>query len=125
MLPQKGAFFALLIGTFLNRKKGTFFALLKRSLQTEKKEPFSRFKVLFGKMRNGSKADNIDVKIFSPESLKCPPLTKMPSINKKGNNFACCSMNNKCRKLVFLLFSSSRVDLCVKKQNFRNLSLIE
>ena len=50
---KKGAFFALLIGTFLNRKKGTFFALLKRSLQTEKKVPFSRFKVLFGKVRNG------------------------------------------------------------------------
>ena len=30
----------------------TFFALLKRSLQTEKKVPFSRFKVLFGKVRN-------------------------------------------------------------------------
>ena len=34
-------------------------------------------------------------------------------------------MKNKCRKLIFLLFSSSRVDLFVKKQNCRNLSLIE
>ena len=33
-------------------------------------------------------------------------------------------MKNKCRKLIFLLFSSSRVDLFVKKQNCRNLSLI-
>ena len=33
-------------------------------------------------------------------------------------------MKNKCRKLIFLLFSSSRVDLFVKKQNWRNLSLI-
>ena len=29
-------------------------------------------------------------------------------------------MKNKCRKLIFLLFSSSRVDLFVKKQNCRN-----
>ena len=33
-------------------------------------------------------------------------------------------MKNECRKLIFLLFSSSRVDLFVKKQNCRNLSLI-
>ena len=33
-------------------------------------------------------------------------------------------MSNKCRKLIFLLFSSSRVDLFVKKQNCQNLSLI-
>ena len=33
-------------------------------------------------------------------------------------------MNNKCRKLIFLLFSSSGVDHFVKKQNCRNLSLI-
>ena len=33
-------------------------------------------------------------------------------------------MKNKCRKLIFLLFSSSRVDRFVKKQNCRNLSLI-
>ena len=33
-------------------------------------------------------------------------------------------MKNKCRKLIFLLFSSSGVDLFVKKQNCRNLSLI-
>ena len=89
---------------------------------------------MFGKVRNGWKADNIDVKIFSPESLKCPPFfskkylfwlfTWSTSINKKGNNFACCSMKNKCRKLIFLLFSSSRVDLFVKKQNCQNLSLI-
>ena len=82
-------------------------------------------------MKNGWKADNIDLKIFSPESLKYPPFfskkvlfTWSTSINKKGNNFACCSMKNKCRKLIFLLFSSSRVDLFVKKQNCRNLSLI-
>ena len=35
-----------------------------------------------------------------------------------------CSMKNKWRKLIFLLFSGSRVDLFVKKQNCRNLSLI-
>ena len=33
-------------------------------------------------------------------------------------------MKNKCRKLIFLLFSSSRVNLFVQKQNCRNLSLI-
>ena len=33
-------------------------------------------------------------------------------------------MKNECRKLIFLLFSSSRVDLFVKKQNCRSLSLI-
>ena len=33
-------------------------------------------------------------------------------------------MKNKCRKLIFLLFSSSRVDLFVKKYNCQNLSLI-
>ena len=33
-------------------------------------------------------------------------------------------MKNKCRKLIFVLFSSNRVDLFVKKQNCRNLSLI-
>ena len=34
---------------FLNRKKGSFLALLRISLQSEKKVPFSRFKVWFGK----------------------------------------------------------------------------
>ena len=34
-------------------------------------------------------------------------------------------MKNKCRKFIFLLFSSSRVDLFVKKQNCRNHSLIQ
>ena len=38
-------------------------------------------------------------------------------MNKKG-------MKNKFRNIIFLLFSSSRVDLFVKKQNCRNLSLI-
>ena len=33
-------------------------------------------------------------------------------------------MKNKCRKLICLLFSSSRVNLFVKNQNCRNLSLI-
>ena len=33
-------------------------------------------------------------------------------------------MKNKCRKSIFLLFSSSRVNLFVQKQNCRNLSLI-
>ena len=34
-------------------------------------------------------------------------------------------MKNKCRQLIFLLFSSRRVDLFLEKQNCRNLSLIE
>ena len=87
---KKGTFFALLIGTFLNRKKGTFFALLKRSLQTEKKVPFLRLKVLFGKVRNGWKADNIDNKIFSPESLKYPPIfsKKVPFFNFSPDRLA-------------------------------------
>ena len=35
-------------------------------------------------MRNGWKADNIDVKIFSPESLKYPPFFS----KKVPNNFS-------------------------------------
>ena len=34
-------------------------------------------------------------------------------------------MKNEGRKFIFLLFSSSRVDLFVKKRNCRNLSLIQ
>ena len=40
---QKGTFFALLIGTFLNRKKGTFFVLLMRLLVTAKRYLFCSF----------------------------------------------------------------------------------
>ena len=49
----------------------------------------------------------------------------MTSIDKKGNKFAFCSSENECRNLVFLLVLTSRVELFVKKNNCRNLSLIE
>ena len=53
--------------------KRYLFRTFEEIASNRKKVPFSRFKVLFGKVRNGGKADNIDVKIFSPESLKYPP----------------------------------------------------
>ena len=88
--PQKRYLFRAFEEIASTWKKGTFFALLKRSLQPEKKVPFSRFKVLFGKVRNGWKADNIDVKIFSPESLKYPPFfsKKAPFFNFSHNRLA-------------------------------------
>ena len=50
-----------------------------------KKVPFSLLKVLFGKVRNGWKAGNIDNKIFSPESLKYPPIfsKKVPFLQRQ------------------------------------------
>ena len=84
---------------------------------------------MFGKVKNGWKADNIDLKIFSPESLKYPPFfsKKVPFFIFSPDRLALTkkvTILHKCRKLIFLLFSSSRVDLFVKKQNCRNLSLI-
>ena len=85
---KKGTFFALLRASLPTAKKVPFsrfwehgfqlqkrylFVPLMRSLEGDKKVTFSRFKSLFGKVRNGWKVDNIDVKIFSLESLKWPP----------------------------------------------------
>ena len=66
--PQKGTFFALLIGTFLNRKKGTFFALLKRSLQTEKKYLFRALKFCLVKWEMDEKRTILTLKHFHPKA---------------------------------------------------------
>ena len=71
-------------------QKRYLFVLLIRSLEDDKKVTFSRFKSLFGKVRNGWKVDNIDVKIFSLESLKYPPFfsKKVPFFNFSPNRLA-------------------------------------
>ena len=43
-----------------------------RSLESDKKIPLSRFKSSFGKVRNGYRVDNIDVKISFTRKLKIP-----------------------------------------------------
>ena len=87
-------------------------------------------------MRNGWRADNIDVKISFTRNLKIPDFffkkrylfltfNKNDKHRQKGNNFAYCSTENECRNLVFLLVLTNRVELFVKKYNCRNLSLIQ
>ena len=132
----RGTFFALL-RTLPTAKKVPFsrswehrfqlqkkylFAPFMRSLETEKKVPLLRFKTSFGKVRNGWRADNIDVKISFNRKLKIPDF-----FFKKRYLFLTFNLNDKHRqkrqqfcilfygkwmqKLVFLLFSTSRVDL--------------
>ena len=94
--------------------------------ESGKKVPLSRFKSSFGKVRNGWKANNINVKMSFTRKLKIPDFFFIKkylflSFNlndnhrKKGNNFAVCSTENECRNLVFLPFWTSTVDLFVKK----------
>ena len=71
-------------------QKRYLFAPFMRSLESDKKVPLSRFKSSFGNVRNGWKADNIEVKIFSPESLKYPPFfsKKVPFLNFSPDRLA-------------------------------------
>jgi len=87
---KKGTFYALLIATFLNHKKRYLFRAFEEITSNRKKVTFSRFKALFARVRNGWKADNIDIKIFSPESLKYPPYysKKVPFFNFSPNRLA-------------------------------------
>ena len=95
----KGTFFALLRTSLPTAKKVPFsrfwehrfqlqkrylFVRFMRSLETEKKVPLLRFKTSFGKVRNGWRADNIDVKISFTRKLKIPDFffkQKVPFLN--------------------------------------------
>ena len=66
---------------------------LMRSLEGDKKVPFSRFKSAFGKVRNGRKVDNIDVKISFTRKLKIPNF-----FFKKRYLFLTFSLNDKHRQ---------------------------
>ena len=96
-----------------------------RSPETEEKVPLLRLKTSFGKVRNGWRADNIDVKISFTRKLKIPEFffstqkylfLTFDLNDKKGINFAFCSTENECRNLVFLLILTSRVGLNVRKK---------
>ena len=100
---KKGTFFALLRASLPTAKKDTFLVPLMRSLEGDKKVPFSRFKSSFGKVRDGWKVDNIDVKISSLESLKYPPFfsKKVPLFNFSPDRLA---LTKKVTILLFVLW---------------------
>ena len=99
---KKGTFFALLRTSLPTEKKVPFSRFWEHRFQLQKrylfgvfdeiawrwqKVPFSRFKSSFRKVRDGWKLDNIDVKIFSLESLKYLPFfsKKVPFFNFSPN----------------------------------------
>ena len=87
-----GTFFALLRASLSTAKKGTFLCLWWDRLKTTKRYLFRALNHrLHGKVRNGWKVDNIDVEIFSLESLKYPPFyfsKKVPFFNFSPNRLA-------------------------------------
>ena len=64
-----------------------------RSLETVKKVPLSHFKTSFGKVRNGRRADNIDVRISFTRKLKIPDF-----FFKTRYLFVTFNLNDKCRQ---------------------------
>ena len=65
-------YLSALLRTLLPTAKKVPICAFHEIAWTEKKVPLSRFKALFGKGRNGWRADNIDVKISFTRKLKIP-----------------------------------------------------
>ena len=74
-------------------QKRYLFASFMRSLETVKKVPLSHFKTSFGKVRNGRRADNIDVRISFTRKLKIPDF-----FFKTRYLFVTFNLNDKCRQ---------------------------
>ena len=111
---------------FQLQKRYLFVPFRRTSLETEKKVPLLSFKTSFGKVRNGWRADNIDVKISFTRKLKIPDfffnkrylfLTFILNDKHRQKRYQFCilSYGEWTHNLVFLLVLTSRVDLFVKK----------
>ena len=74
-------------------QKRYLFASFMGSLETVKKVPLSHFKTSFGKVRNGRRADNIDVRISFTRKLKIPDF-----FFKTRYLFVTFNLNDKCRQ---------------------------
>ena len=111
------------------QKKGPFSRFWRDRFKLKKRYLLRALKFCLVKWEMDEKRTILTLKLFSPESLKYPPFfsKKVPFFIFSPDRLALTkkvTILHKCRKLIFLLFSSSRVDLFVKNQNCRNLSLI-
>ena len=75
-------------------KKGTFLCLSWGCWEPKKKVPLLRFKTSFGKVRNGWRADNTDVKISFTRKLKIPAWLLFP----KRYLFSTFNLNDRHRQ---------------------------